>query len=125
MAEIFALRAFGGYVWKIHSRCNLNCTYCYMYNLADRGWVDQPKMMSLETAEAAARRMRDHCLRHGRSRINIALHGGEPLLVGPEHLRAIIGILRRNLEPVDIRAKGCCSAMPSAPSCARRRSRWA
>jgi len=105
MAEISALRAFGGYVWKIHSRCNLNCTYCYMYNLADRGCVDQPKMMSLETAEAAARRMRDHCLRHGRSRINIALHGGEPLLVGPEHLRAIIGILRRNLEPVDIRAK--------------------
>jgi uncharacterized protein len=104
MAEISSFRAFAGYVWKIHSRCNLNCSYCYMYNLADKGWVDQPKMMTLETARCAARRMRDHCLRHGRSRINIAMHGGEPLLVGPARLASLIAAIRDTLAPADIRA---------------------
>jgi uncharacterized protein len=105
MAEISASRAFGGYVLKIHSRCNLNCSYCYMYKLADRGWVDQPKTMSLETMQAAMRRLRDHCLRHGRRGVNITLHGGEPLLVGPRHLGALIRAIRWTLAPAGIRAK--------------------
>lgn len=105
MADISALRAFAGYVLKIHSRCNLNCTYCYVYNMADQGWADQPKAMSLETMQAAMGRLRGHCLRHGRRTVAITLHGGEPLLVGPRHLAALIRIIRCTLAPADIRAR--------------------
>ena len=31
---------FTTYVVKIYEFCNLNCTYCYMYNLADSSYLD-------------------------------------------------------------------------------------
>ena len=36
------------FVVKVVSRCNLNCSYCYMYNLQDRTWRNQPGIMSAE-----------------------------------------------------------------------------
>ena len=36
---------FRQFILKIHSRCNLSCTYCYVYEMADRGWPDLPKRM--------------------------------------------------------------------------------
>jgi len=30
---------------KAASRCNLDCSYCYVYNLGDDGWKDQPRRM--------------------------------------------------------------------------------
>ena len=36
-------------VVKVASRCNLNCTYCYVYNMGDNSYKLQPKFMSIET----------------------------------------------------------------------------
>ena len=33
------------YVVKVASRCNLDCTYCYEYNLGDDTWKHQPRFM--------------------------------------------------------------------------------
>ena len=33
-------------VIKVASRCNLNCSYCYVYNKGDSGYKTQPKVMS-------------------------------------------------------------------------------
>ncbi|MEU7607651.1 hypothetical protein AB0B44_43910, partial [Streptomyces sp. NPDC041003] len=30
------------FVLKTRSRCNLACTYCYVYEMADQGWRGQP-----------------------------------------------------------------------------------
>lgn len=74
------------FVVKIHSRCNLACDYCYVYQMSDQTWRDQPRVMSTATAGRAARRIAEHALSHGLRRVEIILHGGEPLLVGPAHL---------------------------------------
>ena len=45
---------FHTFIWKIASRCNLNCTYCFVYNMADQRWREQPAFMS----DAVARQTR-------------------------------------------------------------------
>jgi uncharacterized protein len=39
---------------KVASRCNINCTYCYVYNMGDDGWRDMPALISRETVGALA-----------------------------------------------------------------------
>lgn len=38
-------------VLKVASRCNLNCSYCYMYNLGDTTYKNQPKVMEKSTVD--------------------------------------------------------------------------
>jgi hypothetical protein len=37
---------------KVASRCNINCTYCYVYNAGDDGWKEMPNQISPETTLA-------------------------------------------------------------------------
>ena len=37
---------FRQFILKVHSRCNLSCTYCYVYEMADQGWPRLPRQMS-------------------------------------------------------------------------------
>ena len=39
---------------KLASRCNLNCDYCYVYQMGDESWRNQPKRMTGGTVEALA-----------------------------------------------------------------------
>ena len=43
-------RPFEQFIVKIHSRCNLACDYCYMYELADQTWAGRPAVMSRDTS---------------------------------------------------------------------------
>ncbi len=74
------------FVVKVHSRCNLACDYCYIYQMSDQTWREQPRAMSLATADRVAQRITEHAVAHGLPQVEIVLHGGEPLLVGPVHL---------------------------------------
>jgi uncharacterized protein len=101
-----ALRSCGGtvtplssFVFKVASRCNLDCTYCYEYNMGDDSWRTQPKAMSAETARIGARRLLEHCRAHGFDNLTISLHGGEPLAIGPAKLSAIVRAIKEELEP--------------------------
>ena len=49
-------------VLKVASRCNLNCTYCYVYNQGDNTSRDQPHFMSPRWSTALLQRTRQHCL---------------------------------------------------------------
>lgn len=89
---------FGTYLWKIASRCNINCTYCYVYNLADGLWRDQPRFMSEDVARRAASRIRTHCETHEKKNPAIIFHGGEPLMGGVKHLEMLIGVLRETFD---------------------------
>lgn len=88
---------FHTYLWKIASRCNLNCTYCYIYNSADSRWKDQPHFMSEQTARQTAARTREHLLRHDKHDLLILLHGGEPLLGGRSHLEMLLAVIDEEL----------------------------
>src|SRR5689334_406356 len=85
---------------KIVSRCNLNCSYCYMYNLGDKTYRGMPKRMSQETVTALAQRVKEHALRHKIPKVAFILHGGEPLLAGREFISHFASEVRRTLEPI-------------------------
>lgn len=85
-----AAPAASGFVFKIAESCNLNCSYCYMYNKGDTSFRTRPKRMAPETAGTAVRRIAQHAQRHHLSRISLALHGGEPLLAGGRWVEAFL-----------------------------------
>ncbi len=86
-------------VVKIASRCNLNCTYCYMYNSGDNTWEKQPKVMSAETVQSLANRVKEHCKKHTIKNFNIVIHGGEPLLAGLNFFRNFVAVFNATLLP--------------------------
>jgi uncharacterized protein len=81
-------------ILKIAQRCNLNCTYCYVYNRGDESWRSRPAIISLRVATRLAERIAEHCDRHGLEAFTVEFHGGEPLLVGTRRLQALLDILR-------------------------------
>jgi uncharacterized protein len=85
---------FQQFILKVHSRCNLSCSYCYVYEMADQGWRGQPKRMSPAVAGQAVQRIAEHARRHGLASVDVILHGGEPLLAGAEWLASLVGLLR-------------------------------
>ncbi|MCI0561777.1 MAG: radical SAM protein [Nitrososphaera sp.] len=78
---------------KVASRCNINCTYCYIYNMGDTGWADMPSHISQETILAVARAL-DELTRIQTRPFAVVLHGGEPLLLGPRKLDQVLTTLR-------------------------------
>ena len=85
---------FSQFILKIHSRCNLSCTYCYVYEMADQSWRQMPKRMSRAVATKSVERIAAHAKEHSLPSVDIILHGGEPLLAGPDWLSELIGELR-------------------------------
>jgi uncharacterized protein len=86
---------FHEFVVKVHSRCDLSCDYCYMYEMADQSWRDQPRVMSAEIAELTARRIAEHAISHGLNRVSLILHGGEPLLAGRDLISRLVSATRQ------------------------------
>ncbi|GEC07490.1 hypothetical protein SSP24_51450 [Streptomyces spinoverrucosus] len=82
------------FVLKVHSRCNLDCSYCYLYRGRDDGWRDRPPRTPEPTMRRTAARIAEHVRAHGLDRIRVELHGGEPLLAGPEPVLAYTRAVR-------------------------------
>jgi uncharacterized protein len=102
--DVPALRAAGHrphpirqFVLKTRSRCNLACTYCYVYEMADQGWRTRPPAMSPRTTARAAHRIAEHAAAHGLPRVDLVLHGGEPLLAPAAALAAPVEAVREAL----------------------------
>ncbi|MGW1022991.1 FxsB family cyclophane-forming radical SAM/SPASM peptide maturase [Streptomyces sp. NPDC002577] len=70
------------FVLKVHSRCNLACTYCYIYQGPDDSWRERPVRVDRGTMHQTAARIAEHAATHRLSRVRVDLHGGEPLLGG-------------------------------------------
>lgn len=90
---------FRSAIIKIASRCNLNCSYCYMYNLGDRTYRDQPRFMDASTMDALIRKIASHCKRHGLSDFSFGFHGGEPLLAPHHFFKDFVARVREYLAP--------------------------
>ena len=65
---------------KTASRCNLDCTYCYVYQGADTSWRNQPISLSTSTIDAIVGRLGELSLlqEHG---FSVVLHGGETSVI--------------------------------------------
>ena len=85
------------FVLKVHSRCDLACDHCYVYQGADQSWRGRPMAMSDETIAWTAQRIAEHAKAHQLAGVHVVLHGGEPLLAGPARLRRVAETLRSAL----------------------------
>ena len=99
---------------KVASRCNLNCDYCYVYNMGDEGWRPQPNRMSRAVAEKVALALGELCA-HQQLPFNVVMHGGEPLLLGAADLELLCSALRRALPRscgIDVQTNGVLLTEP-------------
>ncbi|MET7472926.1 radical SAM/SPASM protein FxsB, inactivated metallohydrolase extension form [Streptomyces sp. NPDC005648] len=87
-------------VLKVHSRCDLLCDHCYVYQHADQSWRSRPTFIRPDTVRSVARRLAEYAAAQSLESVSVILHGGEPLLVGPTRLRDICAELTRVLTPV-------------------------
>ncbi|MFE0513411.1 FxsB family cyclophane-forming radical SAM/SPASM peptide maturase [Streptomyces sp. NPDC058964] len=85
---------FRQFVVKMHGRCNLACSYCYLYEGPDRTWRTRPAAASAEVLDRTASRIAEHARAHDLSVLSLVLHGGEPLLAGAETLGRFAALVR-------------------------------
>lgn len=97
---------FREFVLKVHSRCDLACDHCYVYEHADQSWSTRPRTISDEAISWTARRLAEHARTHALPSVAVILHGGEPLLAGPARLRRVceeLGSALNGIAELDLR----------------------
>ncbi|TFW07753.1 radical SAM protein [Oxalobacteraceae bacterium OM1] len=77
---------FRSAIVKLTAVCNIDCSYCYMFNQADRTYTRVPPKMPIDLALRLLDRICAYHPRHAADAFSIVLHGGEPLLWNEEHL---------------------------------------
>jgi uncharacterized protein len=55
-------------VLKVHSRCDLACDHCYVYEHADQSWRSRPALIAPDTVARAAERIAEHAKAHAERR---------------------------------------------------------
>lgn len=81
------------YILKTVEWCNLDCTYCYYYHGADDSFLRRPRHLDLDIVRAAIPKIITHSRKHGIDRIDMTLHGGEPLLQPRDECAELMQIL--------------------------------
>lgn len=85
-------------ILKVVERCNLNCSYCYFFNLEDQNYKKHPPFISMETVYDIAQFLkRSKAVCPKLSTIRIDLHGGEPMLQPKKQFDSMCTILREEL----------------------------
>ena len=86
-------------VLKIAGRCNINCSYCYMFNQGNTDYEDQPSYMSLETLKATTAYIKKGIEDIGLTDVFIIFHGGEPMMLKPHKFESFCIYLGEQLTP--------------------------
>jgi uncharacterized protein len=104
LLDVPAIRASGvgpvpfrQFVLKVQSRCNLACTYCYIYQGPDQSWRERPPAVPRRTVRRFAARIAEHVYAHHLDTVRVEMHGGEPLLRGPGPLLEAAQLIREAL----------------------------
>jgi uncharacterized protein len=84
-------------ILKLAAPCNLNCSYCYVYNHEDSSFLLRPKFLTDEIFDATLSAMREYCARRDRHTMSITFHGGEPTLIGAENFARLAARARKRL----------------------------
>jgi uncharacterized protein len=90
-------------ILKVVQRCNLNCSYCYVYNRGDDSWQTRPPTISDNVVAQLAERINEHCRRHGLLSFTVEIHGGEPLLLGKRRMQALVDLLLAKVDATHLR----------------------
>lgn len=68
-------------ILKISERCNINCTYCYVFNKGNTLADDSDALISLDRIQALRSFLERSATQYDIETIQIDLHGGEPLMM--------------------------------------------
>jgi uncharacterized protein len=68
-------------VVKLTERCNINCTYCYVFNKGDETFKEHPPLMPLNVVDAMGSFLNDAAEKTGATEVIVIFHGGEPLIM--------------------------------------------
>lgn len=90
-------------VLKVTQLCNLNCTYCYVYNRGDDSWRTRPKFVTDDVIRKLCERIREYCELNDLKSFTIEFHGGEPLLLGIDRFEGILAEVRKQLQEIRVR----------------------
>jgi uncharacterized protein len=85
---------------KITERCNINCSYCYMFNLGNEDYRGHSAFMSEATAQSTATFLREGALQLSSNTVRVILHGGEPLLLKKVKFDKLCAIFLETLRDV-------------------------
>ena len=71
-------------VLKVASVCNLNCSYCYVFNKGDHSYATEPNFLDKNLIDVILTKINRYCKKHEIANFIIIFHGGEPLLIGKD-----------------------------------------
>src|SRR5689334_10409869 len=87
---------------KVAERCNISCSYCYMYEGVDQGWRERPKFLADDKLDALTVRLEDHHRDFPAARMTLEIHGGEPLLMGKARADRFLRAVRSRLSAQEL-----------------------
>jgi uncharacterized protein len=87
-------------VYKVAERCNINCTYCYYFNMGEETALTRPVLASIDVTDALARWIAQGCEELRIPCAKVTFHGGEPTLIGVKAFGEACRRLRDIIEPV-------------------------
>jgi uncharacterized protein len=82
-------------ILKLTSVCNLDCSYCYMFNLTDKTFERVPNRMPVSIALRSVDRIEEYCATRGLDTFSLSLHGGEPTLWPTASFAALFSRVQR------------------------------
>lgn len=85
-------------ILKITERCNINCTYCYMFNKGNDDYVTRPAAIDGEWIASVVSFLEQGVADLQAKRINLVFHGGEPLMLKKDRFRHLCAALRGALD---------------------------
>ncbi len=86
-------------VVKITERCNINCTYCYVFNKGDESYKTHDPYMHADMIEALADYLVAGAVDTGATHIKIDFHGGEPLMMKKHRFDAMCALFESKIAP--------------------------
>jgi len=92
-------------VLKLTETCNLDCSYCYMFNSEDKTYTRVPKFLDPGISLQVLFRIEEYLQTYPTARIRLVLHGGEPTLWPETHMAPFLeaaGRLRQRTKRLGI-----------------------
>jgi uncharacterized protein len=86
-------------VIKIVERCNINCTYCYMFNHGNEDYLSHPVYIPDDIVLAAAKFLAEGAKDLQAEKVKIIFHGGEPLMLAKAKFDWMCTLLRETISP--------------------------
>lgn len=81
---------FNEVVLKVTNKCNLNCSYCYVFNQGDFSYKNEPSSIDPLIVHNLLEKINSYAKKNKLESFLIIFHGGEPLLAGKSFYKEFV-----------------------------------